>query len=791
MCSNLSFTADLSDFDEYGSGTTDANVQITDYCNSLQTAQTEVITQSWSDDIHSLLDIDELPLGSFILPSVDEVYQYLRSSTSCLSAVKCTSDNSLPTCRTNSKPSSILSVPVSADAHIIDSTSTKLKLVYPIEETYRGRYKSDYFPQTGSVRHPRYVADREHNHHITLQLPTVYHSDLANKYIRIALITVSVDGHGHFYSPYKFQRDHTDVNISDENPIYVKVDTNAKEAFIMRLQLVLIKSKLDQLNYCQPLQCFSATDNTKQNPIHEDILSPKDLINRYQLDKSHIAFTLCTQKSDGTYEPHPQTTIISTIISEVSSTKKISSKVGSVEASATTVSPLINTDKHLCCPNCCYHFDAVSNSTSNTSSKRSFDDAISCSNAKTTTKTRKVSEKTNMNGNDFMLSTTAQDIRIEPGNIGFSFEDSSFNTLDGSQGGWCLSNDFFDDIPISGICNEQNLTNSLAITEPSELEQLFVSPQSIITDFVPEIDQNLLALPIEGVYIPEKAKKKSDSKKSIALSSSVGVGFSQRLPITSSKIEIVHDLEKKYRPRYKSDYFGQNGKNRKPRYVADRIGNHFISIKVPLGHQGAVRIDWVTVPDVNNDRYVMPYKFQVSNDSSEVSDCNPIYEPIRYDKVGIMKIYLVLIKAKQDALKSLQPLQPFHPYQDMLGPSDKQIPGKGQKLTPKQLIQKHQLTKSQLAFTLCSIATDGHTPIPSWDTMVYSTVLEEEVGENTSVKTISCPKCSCSIQMNEDTTQYAEMPITKRKKTAGKVETSSGVKRQKSLPEEIRLAYCS
>ena len=136
----------------------------------------------------------------------------------------------------------------------------------------------------------------------------------------------------------------------------------------------------------------------------------------------------------------------------------------------------------------------------------------------------------------------------------------------------------------------------------------------------------------------------------------MGVGFSQRLPITSSKIEIVHDLEETYRPRYKSDYFGQNGKHRKPRYVADRLNNHYLSIKViniqgfiianssnifvrqvPLGHQGVVRIDWVTIPDVNNDRYVMPYKFQASNDSSEVSDCNPIYEPVRYEKSGIMK----------------------------------------------------------------------------------------------------------------------------------------------------------
>ncbi len=85
---------------------------------------------------------------------------------------------------------------------------------------------------------------------------------------------------------------------------------------------------------------------------------------------------------------------------------------------------------------------------------------------------------------------------------------------------------------------------------------------------------------------------------------------------------------------------------------------------------------------------------------------------------------MVLIKAKQDALKSLQPLQPYHPFKDALGIIDKQTPEKLTKLTPKKLIQKYQLGKSQLAFTLCTLSTDGISCIPEWDTTVYSTVLE-------------------------------------------------------------------
>jgi hypothetical protein len=85
---------------------------------------------------------------------------------------------------------------------------------------------------------------------------------------------------------------------------------------------------------------------------------------------------------------------------------------------------------------------------------------------------------------------------------------------------------------------------------------------------------------------------------------------------------------------------------------------------------------------------------------------------------------LVLIKAKQDALKSLQPLQPYHPMKDVFGISDKHTPEKMSKLTPKQLIQKYQLGKSQLAFTLCALSTDGQSYIPEWDRTIYSTVLE-------------------------------------------------------------------
>jgi hypothetical protein len=58
--------------------------------------------------------------------------------------------------------------------------------------------------------------------------------------------------------------------------------------------------------------------------IHEEKLSPKDLINRYQLDKSQIAFTLCTKLPDGSYQPHPDTTVYSSVITEAPTSRKSS-----------------------------------------------------------------------------------------------------------------------------------------------------------------------------------------------------------------------------------------------------------------------------------------------------------------------------------------------------------------------------------------------------------------------------------------------------------------------------------
>lgn len=58
--------------------------------------------------------------------------------------------------------------------------------------------------------------------------------DLTNKYIQVALITINIPGRGHFYSPYKFQVHNEDLNVPDENPTYISVDTDRDSKYEMR-----------------------------------------------------------------------------------------------------------------------------------------------------------------------------------------------------------------------------------------------------------------------------------------------------------------------------------------------------------------------------------------------------------------------------------------------------------------------------------------------------------------------------------------------------------------------------
>jgi hypothetical protein len=79
---------------------------------------------------------------------------------------------------------------------------------------------------------------------------------------------------------------------------------------------------------------------------------------------------------------------------------------------------------------------------------------------------------------------------------------------------------------------------------------------------------------------PDENTQMSTKSNDVLLSSSVGVTMPKNPKGSSYPLEVVNDLEVNYKPRYKSDYFSQDGTVRKPRYVADRFGHHYVTIKV-------------------------------------------------------------------------------------------------------------------------------------------------------------------------------------------------------------------
>jgi len=79
--------------------------------------------------------------------------------------------------------------------------------------------------------------------------------------------------------------------------------------------LVLIKSKQDELKDIQSLQVFPPSQAVIHNTQQIFPASPKEFIRHYQLDKSQLAFTICTVDPIGQkYIPDWSTTVYSTVL---------------------------------------------------------------------------------------------------------------------------------------------------------------------------------------------------------------------------------------------------------------------------------------------------------------------------------------------------------------------------------------------------------------------------------------------------------------------------------------------
>ncbi|CAF1183596.1 unnamed protein product [Rotaria sordida] len=630
--------------------------------------------------------------------------------------------------------------------------SHRIEIVHDLEIGYKPRYKSDYFSQDGTIRKPRYVADRIGNHFVTIKVvPGV------QGWIRIDWVTIPLENHIRYSMPYKFQTNNELIDVPDENPIYVPIE--ADRSGIMQLYLVLIKAKQEELKSLQSLKPFpdildvSYTINLKSMLL----LNPKHIIQEYQLDRSQLAFTFCTLSPDGkSCIPEWNTTVYSTVLTEISTD--------------------ISKKRKATCPNYkqknnrqrqefwCLEFNCIS-SPSTITRNMAFVNNVQY-------------ERISVEANSDILLSIKEENEL--------FPELGLDHLFGQ--------DFFSlNSPFSSEYNCQNFTESIGNPVESDELDRYLGPGnsrdlSFERDDTRALINDLFVSPIEN-----KNESKSNTRP-IELSSSVGVGQPQISIKPSHQIQIVFPLEEFFRARYKSDYFTHDGKSRKPRYVADRVGNHFITLQIPLGVSGGIRVDWLTIPTESHERYSMPYRFQRDNVSTDVSDCNPVYMPIKTDKAGMMKLYLVLIKSKQDELKSLQPLKPFRPLQDVFGISNKNNFKQMPQLHPKQLIQKYQLDKSQLAFTYCALSSNGKNFIPEWDTTVYSTVLTEVPPENLKRKTLSCPNCAHVFDLSsvgDDHDSIQETVKDKRKVNERNCEKPiQPTKKRKSIPNDIVNLHC-
>ncbi len=81
--------------------------------------------------------------------------------------------------------------------------------------------------------------------------------------------------------------------------------------------MVLIKSKQDELKNIKSLEQFPpALEISNTNNVQQmSGLTPKNLIKTYQLEKSQLAFTMCSLSPDGKmYIPDWNTTVYSTVL---------------------------------------------------------------------------------------------------------------------------------------------------------------------------------------------------------------------------------------------------------------------------------------------------------------------------------------------------------------------------------------------------------------------------------------------------------------------------------------------
>ncbi|CAF1237898.1 unnamed protein product, partial [Didymodactylos carnosus] len=176
-----------------------------------------------------------------------------------------------------------------------DNQSTSLWLKNNINPTYRPQGKSDCFPingrNAGIPQPPHYIKD-ERNGFPIIMIPDKYRHE-KHLLLEISWLTIPYNGQ-RYYSPYKFQRDHKDKNVKDRNPVYYEINEQELLNNEIKLKLVCIRSLLKELENVQPLELYKPDSHYHQvNQPLGRMLTLRELIQKYQLQKSQMAFTLC------------------------------------------------------------------------------------------------------------------------------------------------------------------------------------------------------------------------------------------------------------------------------------------------------------------------------------------------------------------------------------------------------------------------------------------------------------------------------------------------------------------
>ncbi|CAF1347751.1 unnamed protein product [Didymodactylos carnosus] len=171
----------------------------------------------------------------------------------------------------------------------------QLRIKNGINSKYRPQTKHEIFPirgqNAGKVQPSRYIRDKVGCRDIILEIPEKYLST-NNLLIKVAWVTASHNGKT-YYIPYKFQRDNKNVNVKDKNPIYYRVTKQDLCAREIKIKLVCIRSLINQLESVQSLKPFDGS-SLPNDVIESAIVSTTELLNEYELEKSRLAFTLCS-----------------------------------------------------------------------------------------------------------------------------------------------------------------------------------------------------------------------------------------------------------------------------------------------------------------------------------------------------------------------------------------------------------------------------------------------------------------------------------------------------------------